>query len=266
MEEREKRCSECFEYKALRQFRKHNRTSDGYGNKCRSCIKANDPLLYLGDTKRCARCRKYKRFSEYYKSKSSPHGIGVTCKACLSEKHNKYRNRVDRFWKYYHAHYERVGDCLEWTGAKHGDGQPVCQWEGRQTRVRRVVYRLAIGELTEEEFVLVTCKNKLCVRQSHFKKGTREDRDVLAWNAPAYGDKNGARTHPERISWKFQQPEYKLRGEAHPSSRLTDEVVKSIRKVYAAGGISQRKVATLYGISPSHVSQIVTRKNWKHVE
>ena len=178
----------------------------------------------------------------------------------------KYKSPEDRFWKLYHSRCERVGDCLEWTGAKHGDGQPVCQWEGRQARVRRVVYKLAIGEIADDECVLMTCRNRLCVRHSHFTKRPKDDALVLAWNNSASGNRNGARTHPEKINWEFLKPEYRLRGEAHGSARLTEADVRAIRELYAAGGITQREIAKRFGIHQIHVSQIVTRKNWKHVQ
>ena len=216
-----------------------------------------------GETlKRCSKCGVYKKFNEYHKDRSSKHGIQIRCKNCTSKR--KYSSHIDRFWKYYHSRYERVGDCLEWTGAKHADGQPVCQWDGRQARVRRVVYILAIGELTDKDLILMSCRNKTCVRQSHMVKGTNLDRDILMWNSAASGDRNGARTHPERMV--PVDPKFIVRGEAHGGAKLTEATVRTIRDLYADGGIAQREIAEQFGIGQNAVSLIVRRKTWAHVQ
>jgi hypothetical protein len=55
------------------------------------------------------------------------------------------------------------------------------------------------------------------------------------------------------------------RGEAHGTAKLvTDEVVAIRRAVL--GGALQRVVGEIYGISQSHVSELVHRKCWGHVE
>jgi hypothetical protein len=41
--------------------------------------------------------------------------------------------------------------------------------------------------------------------------------------------------------------------------------VLNLRARYAAGGITQKRLAEEYGISGALVSVIVTRKAWKHI-
>jgi HNH endonuclease len=55
------------------------------------------------------------------------------------------------------------------------------------------------------------------------------------------------------------------RGSRHGSVKLTAEIVRSIRKSYAAGGVYQRELAQRYGISVSSVSSIIRRETWPHV-
>lgn len=66
---------------------------------------------------------------------------------------------------------------------------------------------------------------------------------------PATGDRNGARTHPERM----------VRGDKNGMrvhSRLSP-LVDNIREEYKAGGVSQRALAQKYETSQSNVSMIV---------
>lgn len=54
-------------------------------------------------------------------------------------------------------------------------------------------------------------------------------------------------------------------GERHPSSLLTDEKVRQIKKMHMETK-SLKKVAEEFGISRVHVHNIVKQKVWKHVK
>lgn len=55
------------------------------------------------------------------------------------------------------------------------------------------------------------------------------------------------------------------RGEDMPWSKLTEDDVREIRRVYAEGGISQAALGERYGVRPSNIQLIVAGKIWKHV-
>ncbi len=55
------------------------------------------------------------------------------------------------------------------------------------------------------------------------------------------------------------------RGECAASAKLCDVDVVSIRDRYAAGGISQRKIAMEFGVHNSVISRIVNHKIWAHL-
>lgn len=59
------------------------------------------------------------------------------------------------------------------------------------------------------------------------------------------GDKNGTRLHPETVK----------RGEDHPSTKISDYIVREIRD--AASQYSQRELAKMFGISQSQVGRIL---------
>lgn len=54
-------------------------------------------------------------------------------------------------------------------------------------------------------------------------------------------------------------------GERNPHAKVTEEWVREIRERYAAGGVTQEKLAVEYGITRSAVSRIVTGSNWGHL-
>ena len=56
-----------------------------------------------------------------------------------------------------------------------------------------------------------------------------------------------------------------LRGEKCPASKLTEEDVRAIRR-RAEKGERQKDLAQEFGLRPWSVSDIVRRRNWKHVE
>lgn len=56
-----------------------------------------------------------------------------------------------------------------------------------------------------------------------------------------------------------------LKGEKHPNAKLTECDVRSIVTLYEVGLYSQRVIADWYKISQMTVSDIITRKKWKHL-
>lgn len=54
-------------------------------------------------------------------------------------------------------------------------------------------------------------------------------------------------------------------GERHGSARLTAAEVAEIRRLYEAGGVTYRDLATRYGVGQSAVGHIVTGHNWSWV-
>lgn len=53
-------------------------------------------------------------------------------------------------------------------------------------------------------------------------------------------------------------------GEAHPSARLTDEIVKIIRRE-CARGVSQLALAERFGVRRRTINDVVRRQTWSHV-
>jgi hypothetical protein len=57
------------------------------------------------------------------------------------------------------------------------------------------------------------------------------------------------------------------RGSKTPGSKLTEEGVKEIRRLWADGkGMKQKDIASIYGVTQEAISAVVRRKLWGHVE
>lgn len=225
-------------------------------------------------TKRCPKCKQIKDVrTEYTKNKRNKDGIDTYCRTCKSNK--KYRNREDRFWKWYHSKTTVVGGCLKWMAAYTKDGYPQCSWNGnKHGRVQRIVYALIFGDLPDDMRIMTTCDHRWCVRQSHLKMVTQEDVLVKKWNRSATGDRNGSRTHPEKCSFithperRFQghpPRETYARGESNGSSKLTETSVRLIRKLNDEG-VSKTELATLFKVSRRAIYFIVSKETWSHVQ
>lgn len=56
------------------------------------------------------------------------------------------------------------------------------------------------------------------------------------------------------------------RGEAHPRAVLTEWDVREIRAMVAEGKMTLTAIAREFGVSQSHVSNIVARRTWAHLK
>ena len=56
-----------------------------------------------------------------------------------------------------------------------------------------------------------------------------------------------------------------LRGESQPQHTLTEEQVKSIRRLWAVGHRNIRVLARNNGVSPANIRKIVKGETWTHI-
>lgn len=71
--------------------------------------------------------------------------------------------------------------------------------------------------------------------------------------------------HAARVLRTVHPPVNDVRGELHGQSKLTDESVRRIRRLYASG-TKQTVLAKRFRVAPSTVSTVVNRKRWSHVQ
>ena len=137
--------------------------------------------------------------------------------------------------------------CWNWTGhqvlgPKNTSPYGVLGWNGRQQRAHRVAYLLKVGPIPTGAMVLHRCDNSLCCNPAHLYIGDH------AQNMQDMVDRR------RRVG--------KGAGERNGRAKLTQAQADEIRVMYAAGGVSQQRIADLYGISQFAVSQIVLGKRY----
>jgi len=143
----------------------------------------------------------------------------------------------DTFWQFY----EINGECWEWTGARAWSGYGVCTSFGQLT-AHRTAWLLANGPIPAGLHVLHRCDNRCCINPEHLFLGTNADN-------MADRDRKGRTACGEQIK----------------QARLRAADVLDIRRRYSTGQFTQRVLAREYGVDPSHISEIVTGKEWRHI-
>jgi HNH endonuclease len=154
----------------------------------------------------------------------------------------------ERFWTFVN----KTDTCWIWTGHldKKGYGNIATGKKTPKTiSAHRFSWIMHNGPILDGLHVLHRCDNPCCVNPDHLFLGTHKENME---DCKAKG----------RI---FKTGEQRPRGEANPAAKLTAFTVLEIRRIHAEGKIRQKEIAKLFGISPYHVSDIVTRHTWKHI-
>lgn len=177
--------------------------------------------------------------------------------------------------------------CALWTGCLFRDGYGRIDIGCWPRRAHRIAWTIAHGPIPAGLWVLHRCDTPRCVNPAHLFLGTHQDNidDMVRKGRQAKGEKSGRRTKPWRTARGLRSgmhtrperrpcgdrngrrlhPERYPLGEAHPLAVLTDEIVRAIRREYAAGGIGQRALASRYGIGRNTVRNVIKGATWKHV-
>jgi hypothetical protein len=153
-----------------------------------------------------------------------------------------------------------LGPCWPWAGSKSPLGYGNA-WNGtRLVRASRMAYEFTYGPMEDGKESCHRCDYPPCCRPDHIFAGTHRENmlDLVTkgYRRESSGIRNGAYTHPERMP----------RGERHGHARLTEDDVREIRRLYAAGSARQVDIAAQFGVPQTNVSSIVRRKAWAHVK
>lgn len=149
----------------------------------------------------------------------------------------------ERFW----GRVERRGpdECWPWTLAcdRQGYGRTVV--DGRDTSAHRNAYRLHYGQDPGELCVCHKCDNPPCCNPAHLFLGDQQDNvnDKVA---------KGRSHHPT--------------GAKNPTTILTEDQVREIRRLRATTDLTIPQIAARYGVALSTVSHIIQRRNWPHID
>ena len=140
-------------------------------------------------------------------------------------------------------------ECWPWTGATSGGNNNPIKYgcirvSGRTLRAHRVGWELAHRESPGDSVVRHVCDYPLCQNPSHLLLGTDTDnmRDMY---------ERGRNRH--------------LRGEGHPRSKLTVEMVKEIRALYKSG-VTKSAISRELGIPRRTAHDVLIGRTWSHIE
>lgn len=171
--------------------------------------------------------------------------------------------------KRFHSQYapEPNSGCWLWLGSlSSGYGKFTV---GKERQAHRVSYVLHVGPIPEGLEIDHLCRTRQCVNPDHLEAVTAAENNrraaaakklgLLRWprgiHAPA------ADIDPHRGSHRPS-----VNGELNGRARLQPDDVRRIRAAYAEGGTSCAKLADEYGVSKGAVSDIIRRKNWRHLK
>lgn len=150
---------------------------------------------------------------------------------------------INRFWSKV-AVTAQKDLCWIWIAGTRRNGYGLFNFKRPLNLIApRVAYFLYYKIDPLDKYVLHKCDNPRCCNPHHLFLGTAKDNTLDM-------DKKGRRKR-------------KL-GEDHWGVKITENIVKDIRLKFSQGK-TQQSLSVKYGIDPSNVSLIVSRKTWGHI-
>jgi hypothetical protein len=169
----------------------------------------------------------------------------------------------ERFWRYVDKngpippHRPELGPCWLWTGALNGDtkwrygvlGKTTCT-DGA-VLAHRVSYELHVGKIPDGILVCHHCDNPPCCNPTHLFLGGYVE------NAKDMVEKG---RHPFVGNLDIDR-----KGEANPYSKLTEDIVREIRRRKALGENRREVHKDFAEIKFSTFCSVWDSRSWKHV-
>lgn len=159
------------------------------------------------------------------------------------------KDAADRFW----AKVDMSGGddaCWPWLGGRSPRGYgnffvgSVVDGTRRSVRAARFSYDLTHPDAPLGRRVCRhACDNPPCCNPRHLKAGEQAD----------------------NVADMYERGRHVVsRGAQRTNAVLTEQLVRDVRR-FAAGGVSQRKIAARLSVSRPTIQAVLSRRNWKHV-
>ena len=147
---------------------------------------------------------------------------------------------IKKFWS--RVRRKESDKCWDWTGSlrsPRGYGQ--IKIKGKTKAAHRVSWEIKNGPIPAGDMkgtmcVLHHCDNKKCVNPEHLFVGSQKDNVADMYSKGRNVD---------------------LSGTNNPAYKFPDTVISEIRSRYAFGSETQREIGMIYGISKSHIGNII---------
>ena len=159
---------------------------------------------------------------------------------------DRYRSKIDASGG--------PGACWPWIAGRTPAGSGRF-WDHGHVYATRWGYTAFIGPIPDGLCVCHKCDNPPCQNPAHWFLGTKAENtaDRDAKSRQAWGNRNGARTHPGI-----------RRGSRNGRARMNESLVQQMRLDFESGARDFELMAA-YGVGLSTVHKIVYRYTWRHV-
>lgn len=180
----------------------------------------------------------------------------------------------NREWRNFWSKVNKTDSCWLWTAAQNGRGYGLYRIHRHSFKVHRFSYMLHHGPIPEGLCVCHSCDVPTCVNPAHLWAGTFKDNhaDMCAKGRRVLmtGKDHWSVRHPEwrprgDNHWSKRTPERIPKGERHHMAILTARDILAIRASFKPGWGNNRRLARKYGISETHMSEVIHRKTWTHI-
>jgi len=188
------------------------------------------------------------------------------------QRESQRKSPVTLFW----AKVDRRGEdeCWFWLGHRNKKNYGQCQLRGRTMSAHRWAFVFTYGPISATDHICHSCDERYppgdvtyraCCNPKHLWKGSHVENmaDRNRKKRQAWGDRNGARTHPERIprgerngAWQSTWPRASglNNGVYKRVKTLSPEQVKEIFDLM--GTMPDKDIAEQFGISRTEMSRI----------
>ena len=151
-----------------------------------------------------------------------------------------FLHEQERFWG--NVRIKKKSDaCWRWKGQPNTNGYGKFSFRGNVYKAHRVAYFLANGRINDDMLILHSCDVRLCCNPKHLYQGDQKrnaaDAVERGRNTRMYGEQNG-------------------------KAKLTKRQVRSIRKRYQKGEVTQKTLAQYYGVGETTIYYICTGERW----
>ncbi len=142
-----------------------------------------------------------------------------------------------RFWE----KVKKSRGCWLWTGASNRLGYGFVRRRPKLYSSHRLSYELAHGPIEDGMWVLHRCDQPACVRPDHLFLGTQRDNN----------NDRTAKGRGRRVGTS--------------GAKLTEDQVRQARLLYA-GGLTQREIATRFGVTQTAISNLICGRSYSYVK